>query len=310
VRARLLPAVIVATSALAAAAAPAPAATACFGAAARDLRHPCSNPTRSFYPKLEDVDRVASSACRLTAETPAPVCTFGAAASKAQGHIALIGDSHALQWRAALDVVARARRWRAFSVTAPGCFLSDAVNDLPEGLRAPCQEWYRSALAWVRRHPEVSTVFVSQKVDTPVVVTPGKTYLGIRVAGFRRAWAALPSTVKHVVVIRDTPATSEGTVACLRGVIAAGTRRPGPACPLPRSAAVRNDTAVAAVRALRSRRYGFVDLTSYFCSSRNCSAVIGGVLVYRDVLGHITVTYSRTLGPYLLREVRALMASW
>jgi hypothetical protein len=302
--------VVVALISIAAAGMPVAAAAKCFGAAARDAAHPCSNPTRSIYPKLADVDRASGPACRLIKEKPQPVCTFGASAAKAAGHIALMGDSHALQWRPALDAVAKAQRWRAFSVTAPGCFFSDAVNDLAVGIRAPCQEWYRSALRWIARHPEVSTVFVSQNADTPVVVSPGTTSLAIKIAGFRRAWAALPKTVKHVVVIRDTPATSDATVPCLRGAIAAGTQRPGPACPVARSVAVRDDTAVAAAKALRSRRYQSVDLTSFFCGRRDCYPVIGGVLVYRDVFGHINVSYARTLAPYLLRKVRALMASW
>jgi hypothetical protein len=312
VRATLLLAsgVAVALASIAGAATPAAAAPKCFGAAARDAAHPCSNPTRSVYPKLADVDRASGPACRLTSEKPQPVCTFGASAAKARGHVALIGDSHALQWRPAVDAVAKAERWRAYSVTAPGCFFSDAVDDLAEGIRAPCQAWYRSALRWIARHPEVSTVFVSQNADTPVVVPPGTTALAIKVAGFRRAWAALPKTVKHVVVIRDTPATSDATVACVRGAIATRTQRPGTACPLARSVAVRDDTAVAATKTLRFKRYQSVDLTSFFCGPRSCYPVIGGVLVYRDVFGHINVAYARTLAPYLLRKVRGLMASW
>jgi hypothetical protein len=64
------------------------------------------------------------------------------------------------------------------------------------------------------------------------------------------------------------------------------------------------------VRQLHSRRYQYVDLTEFFCSPRNCYPVIGGLLVNRDIFGHITVSYARTLGPYLFREVRKLMASW
>jgi hypothetical protein len=37
--------------------------------------------------------------------------------------------------------------------------------------------------------------------------------------------------------------------------------------------------------------------------------VIGGVRVPDDVLGHFTTAFSRTLGPYLLRAVRGLLAA-
>jgi hypothetical protein len=48
---------------------------------------------------------------------------------------------------------------------------------------------------------------------------------------------------------------------------------------------------------------GYVDLTKFFCDSRQCFPVIGGALVYKDAT-HITSVYGRTLGPYLLRALR------
>jgi len=288
----------------------APATPACFGAAARDARHPCFNPTRSVTPALKDADVVAASPCAATRQEPEPVCTFGAHAVKARGHFALIGDSHALHWRAALDVVAQANRWQGHSITTPACFYSEAVTALVAGLRESCVPWYRSARKWFRRHPEISTVFVSQNAPTPVDVAPGQTALGIKVDGFRRAWKGLPRTVKHVVVIRDTPVIADGTVACVRHVLAVGRQRPGPACPTPRAVAFadREDAAVAAAQAIGSKRYRYVDLTDFFCNRRECYPVIGGVLVHRDA-DHITPLYAQTLGPFLLRKVRFLMAS-
>ncbi len=282
----------------------------CFGAAVRDKAHPCSNPTRKAYPPWSDSDRLPDSPCQPTRQRPEPVCTFGVSAGKARRTIALIGDSHALHWRAALDVVAKRSRWRGYSLTAPACFYSDAVDDLPDGLRQPCQTWFRSVKAWLKRHREVSIVFVSQKVDTPVTIPPGKTYADVRTAGFRSAWRRLPKSVKHLVVIRDTPMTSTASRRCVGRVVAARKRRPGPACSVPRSAAVVDDTAVAAVKQLPSKRFGFVDLTDFFCGPRSCYPVLGGVLIYYDDLGHITRAYSRSLGPYLLRRVRGLQVKW
>ena len=45
-----------------------------------------------------------------------------------------------------------------------------------------------------------------------------------------------------------------------------------------------------------------VDLTSYFCDTRNCYPVIGGGLVLRDI-NHMTGIFSASLGPFLLRAV-------
>lgn len=293
------------------AAAPAPAAAAsekrCFGAAARDAARPCSDPTPSVTPALGDERPRPGPRCRPLDEQPSSICTFGASARRARGHIALVGDSHALHWRSALAVVARAYRWQGFSITAPGCLLSTANELLHEGIRGACDGWHRAALRWFRKRPEVSTVFVSQSTDTPVVPPAGTSADAAKIAGYRAVWTRLPRTVKRVIVIRDPPQTSEATVACLRDAVAARVADPGVACPQPRSVSLHRDTAVAAASALRSPRYRSVDLTDYFCDPGNCFSVVGGVRVFEDTIGHITETYSRSLGPYLLRKVRRIM---
>lgn len=288
------------------AAASAAAKPKCVGAAARDAKNPCSNATRSVTPSLAQADLVTSSPCKLTSEQPEPVCTFGAPASKATKHIALLGDSHALQWRSALDFVAGSQGWRGYSLTAPGCPFSDAVKYLAEGIRAPCEEWYGAVQKWFKRHPEVTTVYTSQFAPMPLNLPTGNTELEVKTAGFRRAWASLPKTVRRVIAIRDTPMTTEATVTCLREVIAAGKERPGIACKVPRKGTVFEDAAVLTARQLRFKRYTSVDLTSYFCGQAYCYPVIGGVLVQRDTFGHITLAYAESLGPYLLRKLRFL----
>ncbi len=236
-------------------------------------------------------------------------CTFGARPRKARRNIALVGDSHALQWRVALDIAARRQRWRGFSITAPGCPFSAAVESLPEGLREQCVDWYEQVQAWFRDHPEVKTVFVSQFAPLGVVVKPGQTQAAVKIAGFKRAWRRLPKTVEQVVVIRDNPLNSDESFECVKRAIAARADDAASACAMRRSSAVKWDMALSAAKALRSRRYGYVDLTHYFCDARICPPVIGGVLVYRDPFGHITNAYSGTLAPYLLRKVRPLLRS-
>ena len=58
-------------------------------------------------------------------------------------------------------------------------------------------------------------------------------------------------------------------------------------------------------RAVRSKRYRVIDLSSLFCEPRACYPVIGGVQVYADIVGHITQAYMKTVGPYLLRRLAA-----
>jgi hypothetical protein len=69
------------------------------------------------------------------------------------------------------------------------------------------------------------------------------------------------------------------------------------------------DPMVVAAEGMSPSRVRTVDLTSFFCDDASCFPVIGGALVLRDQ-NHLTAVFSTTLGPYLLRKVDALWASW
>jgi hypothetical protein len=108
----------------------------------------------------------------------------------------------------------------------------------------------------------------------------------------------------------DTPDPRDDVLDCLAKTPADGPEDPAVVCATPRSQALGVDVGGLAVKALHSRRYEFVDLTQYFCDAVSCPPVIGGALVPRDALGHITPLYSASLGPFLLRRVQTLMKGW
>jgi hypothetical protein len=275
----------------------------CFGAAARDARRPCENPRLRYTvtPDPAQAEGAPNAPCtRTTLAGLVHPCAFGAEPSATGRTIALIGDSHASHWRAALAVVAKAKGWHGLSITT--CPLSKAVKRFDEPQRTHCVRWKRAVFRWFRRHPEVQTVFVSQIASpTGVVAPPGADVRAAEVAGYVRAWRTLPRTVRRIVVLRDTPHARSATSRCIRRAVAAH-RRPGPACALPRSSAVKLDTAVVAARRVHSPRVQVVDMTRFFCDRTRCYPVIGGVLVYKDA-NHMTELYSRTLGPFLLRRL-------
>ena len=280
------------------------ATTPCVGAAARDPHRPCTNPSRTVSPAKDDRGLLPTTLdCKLTVQRPRPVCTFGASARRARATIALVGDSHALHWRAAVDVVAKARRWRGYSITTAACPFSAAVAQMLPGFTELCIPWYAQARRWFADHPEVSTVFVSQRSDPPLSAAPGQTTAAVEAAGYRRAWSMLPRTVRRVIVLRDVPDPVDDTFECLDRARATGVPRIGLACPSPRHPALRPDVAAATARALASKRYRVIDLSSLFCTAHNCYPVIGGVQVYADILGHITAAYMRTVAPFLLRRL-------
>ena len=105
------------------------------------------------------------------------------------------------------------------------------------------------------------------------------------------------------MVIRDSPEARYDTLTCVARAIA--RRRPAAdRCAVPRAAALRADPAAVAASEAGSPRAQTVDLTDFFCGSRRCFPVVGGVLVYKDE-NHLTPLFAQTLGPYLLRSVES-----
>ncbi len=277
----------------------------CFGAAARDPRRHCPDGKLRLTvvpTPIEARDSSNAPCTRVERTGLLNVCAFGARQARSRSTIALIGDSHASHWRAAVDVAAEARRWRGLSIAHTDCPLSTAVREIPEPRRSECVRWNREVLAWLERHPEVGTIFVSQSVAGSVEVAPGMSEFDTQVEGYREAWRRVPRSVERIVVLRDTPrALPEGaTLECVEEAMRE-RRDAGRACALPRSRALARDPAAVAAR-LEAPRVRTVDLTSFFCDARRCFAVVGGALVHRDV-SHMTTVFGTTLGRFLLREL-------
>jgi peptidoglycan/LPS O-acetylase OafA/YrhL len=279
----------------------------CFGAASRDSRQPCSNPKLrlTVAPSPIQAGNDANAPCAVKRRYGAvSACEFGVSHAKATRTIALIGDSHASVMRAPLDVVAKEKGWRGLSIAQTGCPYSTATKVLPEPNRSKCLRWNDELPRWFAKHPEVSTVFVTAITGSTVKVPRGRTMLEAKINGYSNAWDALPSTVKNIVVIRDTPKVHGNTLECVARAIA-GRRPAGPACAVSRDDALDIDPQVRAANHSGSDRSDVIDLTRSMCSTRMCDAVIGGALVHKDV-HHLTRTFATTLAPVLLRKVNGL----
>jgi hypothetical protein len=292
----------------------------CFGAAARDPLHPCANPRlRYSVVPSPSLALITPNLPCLPVETVGrgtvfdgalSVCEFGTPAAQAVASVGMIGDSHAMNWRAPVDVVARAKGWRVLGMMRSHCPFSAATLLLPRPDRLGCSRWRRRVIRWFSGHPEVTVVFVAQYTSrvTPVVAGSGQSQFAAQMDGYERAWRALPPTVAHIVVIRDNPWSTFGTPACLRRA-RAQRLPPGPACAVPRSRVLLPDPAATAAIHMRSARVQVADLTSFMCEPSVCLPVVGGALVNKDAT-HLTRTFATTLGPYLLRRVNRLMRGW
>ncbi|HEV2061267.1 MAG TPA: SGNH hydrolase domain-containing protein, partial [Solirubrobacteraceae bacterium] len=188
----------------------------CFGAAARDPLDPCRNPrlARSVIPKPADAVLEANSECTfLEREGELSPCAFGVAPDQAEETVALIGDSHAAHWRAAIDEVMRAKHWTGVSMTKAGCPFSTAVSDIPEPGKRKCIRFKRQLFHWFERHPEVRTVITSNHTGGKVV--GARSDYRAHVRGYRRALQRLPPSVERIISIRDTPRITSNTFPCV-----------------------------------------------------------------------------------------------
>jgi hypothetical protein len=287
------------------------ASTPCLGAAARDTKYPCSNPELRLVvtPKPLDAQIESDSPCQPVKATKIlELCSFGAPVGAATKTVALIGDSHATHWRPALNVVAQAKGWRVMNMTRTSCPFSTAPPDKGRTIRQQCAKRNRLAPKWLAAHPFIDTLFVAGHAG--VRVFGAKESLRFRYArnGYLKTLTGLPASIKHIVVIHDVVNAKNGTLDCVRRAMRA--RRPAwRVCALKRSLVARVDPAVAAAAQIGASRAQSINLTNFQCSRRMCFPVIGGVLVHKDV-GHITRLFATTLGPYMLRAINRVQATW
>lgn len=281
----------------------------CYGAASRDPLHPCVNPALrlTVAPSPTQALLVPNEPCDVLSRTAGvSPCRFGEVSDPVAEQAALVGDSHAGHWRAAVQDVLAQRGWGGTSITKSGCpFTTVSLAAVRREPRA-CRAWTRAVIAWFVRHPEVHVVFVSSHAGARVTLGRGPRAWRAQVTGFRRAWGALPRSVVKIVVLRDVPLRKLRTLDCVEHAMAV-RKPPGTTCAVPRRAALLPDPAAAAARHLApSGRVALADLSSFFCSRRLCLPVVGGALVTKDQ-NHMSTAFSRTLGPYLLREVDAFI---
>src|SRR5690349_12226148 len=140
------------------------AAPRCFGAAARDPAKPCTNAKLrlSVTPTPEDAVLEASAACAPVTSKVAPArCLFGTPARSARQTVALIGDSHAVHWRAALQHVFNVHRWRGVTLYRSQCPYTGARTSLPEPDGGECEQFKRDTFDYLSTHPEIDTIVVS-----------------------------------------------------------------------------------------------------------------------------------------------------
>lgn len=273
---------------------------ACLGAQARDPLHsPCINPDLEGTVVPELAARSADDANRAEcwssgADGTTNVCQLGPLDAYTK-HLFVVGDSHSNTLVGAYERIASAYGWRIDVTGHTGCYWTTADQPAStDELRAGCEDWREGVKAYLAEADDLDAIVVMHAAGRLLPhAVEGETQLETVVRAQAEAWAARPDLSVPVIAIVDNPMTTEDSLAC------AEQHGPdaGDRCDVPRKQALSTFDGQRETVAV-SQNAHVVDLTDWFCDPDVCPAVIGNVLVYRDV-DHITATYASTLAPYL-----------
>ena len=224
-------------------------------------------------------------------------CSFGV--KTASYRVALIGDSHASQWQPALRAIAEERGWSLTTMVRSGCPLS-ATPTVATALNAQgCAAWNQNVLRLLKSQ-HFDLVVVSTLSSSDWVASGGLSKAASGAAGLATAWRSVLATGSKLVAIRDNPLPDHAGLPDVPTCIA--EHADPSSCSTKERDSLRPDVQLAAAKAATGVHV--IDLTDDFCTAGSCPAVIGGVLVYRNVQ-HVTQTYIRSLAPALERAMAA-----
>lgn len=257
----------------------------CWGAAALDPAADCDRElgteVRPIAKNLAD-DTGNSYACFPLEGKDMKSCTYTGGPTR----VAVVGDSHAASLIPGLSEQVAAQGWTIDTYVGVGCIWQIGSCKGMEAIQAKLLE---------------------QPYD--IVITTAYRGTGAEREGqadaFAEAWRPVAAAGSKIIVVEDAPIGVGSAVECVQRINFDIRNND---CKIGAAAAFKvADTAVAAAEAVPNA--AVVGTNKYFCIEANCPAVIGNVIVYRDGISHISATYSKTLGPYLAKDIAAAAAS-
>ncbi|HVO56032.1 MAG TPA: acyltransferase family protein [Solirubrobacterales bacterium] len=220
----------------------------------------------------------------------------------------LFGDSHALQYFAPLQKLAKKNNWRLIDLTKAECTPGEVeVQSMVEDREySQCDAWREKELERIEEAGGRATLVMAG--DTAYTAygpngekLSGKANADALEAGYKATLERVQAAGLDAVVIRDTPASVKDIPSCVSEDL---NDLEACAFPRPHDWDIEYD-----VRAAESTPgVHLIDITAEICPSELCRAVIGNALVYRDK-AHLTATFARTLSPWIEEGIRESFAT-
>jgi peptidoglycan/LPS O-acetylase OafA/YrhL len=248
-----------------------------------------------------DRSRVITDGCLVGTEgTSSNTCTYGDPEGKHT--VVLFGDSHAMQYFPALEVLAEDHHWRLVALTKRECPPGEVkVRSQVEAREySQCDAWRENSLKRIEGEDAGTTVVLSGDAEYTPYDDDGGQLKGEAAAkqlesGYVETLERLDEAGMDPIVIRDNPASEHDVPSCVSENLDHLE-----ACAFPW---IRDRNREFDVRAAKATETFLIDVTPEVCPSDLCRAVIGDALVFRDK-AHLTATYARTLSPWIGRSLK------
>ena len=253
----------------------------------------------------DDIAEMPRQQCvSLEESADVKTCVFGNASATV--NIALLGDSHAIQWFDPLRQIVELHNWRLTTFVKSGCPATDVIpQGFSAGFATACSHWRAEAVRQiVSLRPSLvfygdASVYVGRK-DRP---SPHSgTSIHQWQDGMRRTLEALTATGLRVAVMRDNPLPGFDVPTCLARSLR-HSWYPGGTCEMEKASSLNPalfEAEKTSARGLSTVR--FIDLTEHFCQGDVCQGMQKGAVMYQDD-NHLTRTFAGSLRQSLEAEL-------
>jgi len=233
-------------------------------------------------------------------------CVYGD--RSADQAVVLFGDSHAQQYFAALDPIAKEHGWQLVVLTKSSCSPADVTLYHNQFQRAyeECDTWREEALARIEAIEPVLVVTANRGGTT--VMADGKRLDAEASAeamteGYVRTLERLEATGAEVAVIANTPFPTTDVPSCVSENLGHLTE-----CAFDVEDGLAHEQVNnAAARAVPAAH--LIDPVPQLClPDGTCPAVMGNTLIYRNGT-HLTASYVRTMTDWLDERITGITGS-
>lgn len=234
-----------------------------------------------------------------TDDTRVKICVYGDKDSNKD--VVLFGDSLAMAYFPAIEVLAQRHGWRIVTLTKMGCppAATPLYSHRRERTYHECATWRERALREIEGGDRPALIFVTGRMST--LATRDGEALGERLSrerlerGYVEVLERLRDAGARVVALKDLPKSPRNGPDCV-------VANPDDLERCDFEISSRNAVGFDRVAAESVRGVELVDMTPEICPDGVCRVVIDGKLVFRD-FDHMTPTFARTLADPIERAL-------